>query len=192
LNDLVRLLREEMGEHGLDDKQVSVARIQKLMANYQSRDEDWRQYAMFDKHRYTRNLVDDGNGKFNLLVLAWGEQHQSAIHDHSGSHCVMKLLDGELEESQYAWPEEAYGPTEHADHNPMELMKSTVYQRDQVTYIHDRIGLHRVGNPSYQQGAVSLHLYTPPFDMCRTFHEGTGKARASACTVFHSVRGKRV
>jgi cysteine dioxygenase len=56
----------------------------------------------------------------------------------------------------------------------------------------DRIGLHRVGNPSHDKVAVSLHLYTPPFDMCRTYHEGTGKARATACTTFYSVRGKRI
>ena len=23
--------------------------------------------------RYTRNLVDEGNGKYNLIVLCWGE-----------------------------------------------------------------------------------------------------------------------
>lgn len=23
--------------------------------------------------RYTRNLVDEGNGKFNVIVLCWGE-----------------------------------------------------------------------------------------------------------------------
>jgi cysteine dioxygenase len=56
----------------------------------------------------------------------------------------------------------------------------------------DRIGLHRVGNQSNKKGAVSLHLYTPPFSMCRTFCEGTGKARASGCTTFYSVRGERV
>ncbi|EGV95512.1 Autophagy-related protein 12 [Cricetulus griseus] len=25
--------------------------------------------------RYTRNLVDQGNGKFNLMILCWGEGH---------------------------------------------------------------------------------------------------------------------
>lgn len=25
--------------------------------------------------RYTRNLVDEGNGKFNLMILCWGEGH---------------------------------------------------------------------------------------------------------------------
>lgn len=46
--------------------------------------------------RYTRNLVDEGNGRFNLMVLCWGEGHGSAIHDHSDAHCVMKMLQGEL------------------------------------------------------------------------------------------------
>ena len=26
-------------------------------------------------NRYTRNLVDQGNGKFNFIILCWGEDH---------------------------------------------------------------------------------------------------------------------
>lgn len=54
--------------------------------------------------RYTRNLVDAGNGKFNLMILCWGEAHASAIHDHADSHCFMKMLKGELTEVRYSWP----------------------------------------------------------------------------------------
>lgn len=54
--------------------------------------------------RYTRNLVDAGNGKFNLMIICWGEGHGSAIHDHADSHCFMKMLKGELTEIRYAWP----------------------------------------------------------------------------------------
>lgn len=39
----------------------------------QSKEEDWQKFAIFDPAKYTRNLVDDGNGKFNLMVLCWGE-----------------------------------------------------------------------------------------------------------------------
>lgn len=56
--------------------------------------------------RYTRNLVDAGNGKFNLMILCWGEGHGSAIHDHADAHCFMKMLKGELSEIRYAWPTE--------------------------------------------------------------------------------------
>lgn len=55
--------------------------------------------------RYTRNLVDEGNGKYNLMALCWGEGHGSAIHDHANSHCFMKMLQGSLEEIRFAWPE---------------------------------------------------------------------------------------
>jgi Cysteine dioxygenase type I len=47
--------------------------------------------CLFSASRYTRNLVDEGNGKFNLIVLCWGEGHGSAIHDHADAHCFMKV-----------------------------------------------------------------------------------------------------
>lgn len=54
--------------------------------------------------RYTRNLVDNGNGKYNLMAVCWGEGHGSAIHDHANSHCFMKMLRGSLEEIRFDWP----------------------------------------------------------------------------------------
>lgn len=55
--------------------------------------------------RYTRNLVDKGNDRYNLMILCWGEGHGSAIHDHANAHCFMKMLQGSLEEIRFAWPE---------------------------------------------------------------------------------------
>lgn len=51
--------------------------------------------------------MDAGNDKFNLMILCWGEGHASPIHDHSDSHCFMKMLKGELREIRYAWPTDA-------------------------------------------------------------------------------------
>lgn len=73
LDDLVRLLHIELGTSGLACEGVDVERVKTLMANYTSNQHDWEKYALFDKSRYTRNLVDDGNGKFNLMILAWPE-----------------------------------------------------------------------------------------------------------------------
>ncbi|OAQ23165.1 cysteine dioxygenase type I, partial [Linnemannia elongata AG-77] len=181
---LVRLLHIELGVNGLDSKEVDVARVQKLMASYTSNQADWQKYAMFDKGRYTRNLVDDGNGKFNLMILAWPETIGSAIHDHSGSHCLMKILDGELKETLYHWPERK--PT------AMSVKKETFLKRDTVAYMHDNLGLHAVSNPLKTQGSVSLHLYTPPYEVCKTFNERSSKARSSGKCVFYSSRGEKV
>ena len=49
-------------------------------------------------------MIDEGNGKFNILLLCWAESQGSSIHDHSNSHCFMKCLDGELLETKYEWP----------------------------------------------------------------------------------------
>lgn len=38
---------------------------------------------------------------------------------------------------------------------------------NEVTYMSDELGLHRVENPSHSNRAVSLHLYSPPFKSCQ-------------------------
>lgn len=183
LEELVQLIREELGEYGLDSQHVDVNRIQRLMANYQSNPQDWRKYAHFDSSKYTRNLVDAGNGSFNLLVLAWGPGQASPIHDHAGSHCVMKILDGQLQESLYDWPNQA--------DTPMHCSRTTTYQPDQVTYMHDKLGLHRVGN-STAANSLSLHLYTPPITHAITFQESTSQPRKAGTCTFYSVHGEKV
>lgn len=59
-------------------------------------------------------------------------------------------------------------------------------------FIHvlDTLGLHRVENPSHSDGAVSLHLYCPPYTSCSVFNQKTGEQ--SKCTVeFYSKYGQR-
>lgn len=79
-----------------------VPRIDKYTHVHES---DLTQVIVTHVRRYTRNLVDAGNGKFNLMILCWGEGHGSAIHDHADAHCFMKMLKGELCEVRYAWPD---------------------------------------------------------------------------------------
>ncbi|GAB5588017.1 hypothetical protein Unana1_02917 [Umbelopsis nana] len=212
LQDLIARIHEELGpDGGLDSEHIDANHIIALMESYSSNAEDWEQYAMFDHSRaYTRNLVDDGNGKFNLMILAWSKGQQSPIHDHAGSHCVMKILDGNLTESLFEWPamteqenaepanDESCDITSARKHDCcpktgvcLTKQRETVYGADQVTYVHDKIGLHRIANPSYERGAVSLHLYTPPYETCKTFEEQTGRARSSGKCSFYSVRGRR-
>jgi len=38
---------------------------------------------------YTRNLVDNLDGKYDLILMCW--QAGSPIHDHAESDCVMKV-----------------------------------------------------------------------------------------------------
>ena len=82
--------------------------------------------------RYTRNLVDTGNGKFNLMILCWGEGHGSSIHDHANSHCFVKILDGTLRETMFAWPQDSEQEAE------MSKIGVRDYAKDSVTYINGK------------------------------------------------------
>ncbi|EDO40387.1 predicted protein, partial [Nematostella vectensis] len=133
---------------------------------------------------YTRNLVDEGNGKFNLIVLCWGEGQGSSIHDHTDSHCFLKVLDGKLKETLFEWPSES------EPEKPLDVKGVSYVDRDEVAYINDSIGLHRMENTSHSDTACSLHLYCPPFDMCNSFDQRTGHKRKCKVT-FWSKYGER-
>ncbi|KAL2912677.1 hypothetical protein HK105_207784 [Polyrhizophydium stewartii] len=191
LGELCALLHAELAGGGLDSAHVDVARVQALMAAYKSNAADWERFALFDAGRYTRNLVDAGNGRFNLMVLCWGPGQASPIHDHANSHCLVKVLEGAIDETQYEWPEGvAEDDDETAATRSLTVKQRATYTTDEVTYMHDKIGLHKVANPR-STGAISLHLYTPPIESCKTFCETTGAARASGKSVFYSVGGER-
>lgn len=213
LSDLVQSIHHVLGDEGLDSERIDAQKIIQLMEKYSSNSVDWNQYTLFDHSRaYTRNLIDDGNGKVHsstdnigsgdkLTFLSANlvqsddfslEQRSkkvgkinhipacrlsslnmrylslSPIHDHSGSHCVMKILDGELQETLFNWPASGEQQDEvpvcaditessaasvsnctdqHLNGKPLAISKNTVYQPNQVTYVHGK-GHHRLVNNS--------------------------------------------
>ncbi|OJD26575.1 cysteine dioxygenase [Blastomyces percursus] len=179
---------------GLDSDDVDPMDIQKLMEDYTSNETEWERYAFGDAGRaYTRNLVDEGNGKCNLLILVWSPGKGSAIHDHANAHCVMKVLKGSLRETQYSWPEQ--DKVQKGEPSPLTITKDTVYKENQVTYMSDKLGLHKISNPDPDNFAISLHLYTPPnaaqYGFC-LFDEKTGKSRHIKQSMFFSSKGHKL
>lgn len=72
--------------NGIDSADVDVEEIKNVMLAYQSNEQEWSKYAFADSSRaYTRNLVDRGNGKSNLVsafvVVVIGKK-SSAISCH--------------------------------------------------------------------------------------------------------------
>ena len=51
--------------------EADVDEVKAAMAAYTPDREDWCKYEHWDNHKYTRNLVHKGNGKFNLIMLCW-------------------------------------------------------------------------------------------------------------------------
>ena len=67
LDQLVKNIHRALGpDGGLDSEHIDANEILKLMEEYSSNATDWSKYTIFDHSRaYTRNLIDDGNGKVN-------------------------------------------------------------------------------------------------------------------------------
>jgi cysteine dioxygenase len=185
-NGLVASINKVLGpSNGIDSAGVNVQDLQDAMLAYTSCEADWSKFALADASRaYTRNLVDNCNGKSNLLILVWNPGKSSPIHDHANAHCVMKILKGTLKETLYSWPcqhkeheasctnatQQSEGDCPSTEHTcsagpnlepaALHIQRDTAYERDQVTYMSDKLGLHRITNPSDSEIAVSLHLYT--------------------------------
>jgi hypothetical protein len=70
---LVTSLKETLGpSSGLTLDDVDVTSLMCLMELYDSRNCDWGKYAFGDSDTgYTRNLVDEGNGKGNLVCILY-------------------------------------------------------------------------------------------------------------------------
>ena len=74
LNEFEKLVNELSAvlgpTSGLDSDDVDPNDIIHLMETYTSDSSEWGRYALADSSRaYTRNLVDEGNGKSNLVCL---------------------------------------------------------------------------------------------------------------------------
>ena len=95
-------------------------------------------------------------------------------------------------QTRYEWPSECtetQDPKEEEEEKVKEIGRNTIGEND-VCYINDSMGLHRVENPSTINPAVSLHLYSPPFEVCSVFNKQTGQ-RLPAKVTFWSKYGER-
>lgn len=67
---LVDDLRVTLGSSGLTSEDVDLENLLSLMREYVSHEKEWARYAHADLTQgYTRNLVDEGNGKCNLVII---------------------------------------------------------------------------------------------------------------------------
>lgn len=155
-----------------------------LLEDYVANHDDWRRFAMFreDGTRYSRNLVER-NDAYELLVLCWGPGQTSPIHNHEGQNCWMAILEGAIEEVYYRFPDGSGSPL-------AQVGEPTTYRAGQAGYISDEIALHLI-RPSGDARAVSLHLYSRPFDKCNLYCPDTSEV--TLCRLgYHSRHGELV
>ncbi|OQE07198.1 hypothetical protein PENVUL_c014G02984 [Penicillium vulpinum] len=176
LDNLIQDIKIYLGESGgISSADVDNEYLISLAQKYISDPNDWARFYYNDTSKnYTRNAIENINQKANILLLVWNPGKGSPVHDHANAHCIMKVLAGTLQETIYNVPDQ-----DSDLHGPLEIKSDTRHTMNDVAYISDDIGLHRVHNPSSDHVAVSLHLYTPPNAAdygYNIYNEETGKA----------------
>jgi cysteine dioxygenase len=119
-------------------------------------------YLFWNSQHYTRNLIDK-TGLYELLAICWEVGMGSSIHNHRDQNCWMAAPMGRLLVCNYRVLEEdlAAHSCNIVATDEVEITPSNPVAVDPLNPVHDVRNSRNFG-----ERAVSLHLYSRPFDSC--------------------------
>jgi len=145
------------------------------------------QYLTWNRQHYTRNLIDKTD-LYELIAICWEVGQASSVHNHRDQNCWMAAPIGKLvvENFRVGFQDIEAGRCRLEASNRVELTAENPCAVDPQEPV------HRVVNPrEANQRAVSLHVYSRPFDTCVVYspEQGTcGEIRLH----YNTVLGKAV
>jgi hypothetical protein len=86
------------------------------------------------------------NNIFGMYLIAWNPFCHTSVHNHPEGGCLMKILDGSIKEQRFM--------------NAESFSIVNSLNKDDISYIHDDIGLHRILNEN-NTTSYSLNIYSP-------------------------------
>ncbi len=152
------------------DRDFTLENVQDHIQRHAVRPETLEKYLFFSKGSYTRNLIFK-NEMFECMTICWEVGQFSRIHNHRDQNCWMSAPIGRLKVQNFRVE----------DHNratlTCNLTPTDIYEMDAAhpAYVNPLEPVHQVLNlPEYNQRAVSIHVYSKPFDMCEVYYRDQG------------------
>ena len=127
-------------------------------------------YLTWDRQHYTRNLIDK-TPLYELIAICWEVGQASSVHNHRDQNCWMAVPIGRLlvENFRVVFQQIEEGRCELETADTVEMNPGHPCAVDPLEPV------HRVLNPrEYNQRAVSLHVYSRPFDTCVVYSPEQG------------------
>jgi len=127
-------------------------------------------YLVWDRQHYTRNLIDK-TPLYDLIAVCWEVGQASSVHNHRDQNCWMAVPIGRLLVENYHVVDQdiAGGKCTIKATETVEMNASHPCAVDPIEPV------HRVFNPrQFNQRAVSLHVYSRPFDTCVVYSAEQG------------------
>jgi cysteine dioxygenase len=127
-------------------------------------------YLTWDRQHYTRNLIDK-TSLYELVAICWEVGQSSSVHNHRDQNCWMAVPIGRLLVENF-----------HVLHQDLALGKSSIQATETIEMnisqpcaVDPQEPVHRVFNPrDFNQRAVSVHVYSRPFDTCVVYSPEQG------------------
>jgi cysteine dioxygenase len=124
-------------------------------------------YLFWDAQHYTRNLIDKTE-LYELIAICWESGHVSSIHNHRDQNCWMAVPIGRLMVQNYRVLEQDL----KSGSCRLEKTDMAEMNREHPCGVDPLAPVHKVYNPrEFHQRAVSLHVYSRPFDSCDVYSE---------------------
>jgi cysteine dioxygenase len=160
-----------------------IEQVRSLLAEIPVAELSLAPYLTWDRQHYTRNLIDKTD-LYELVAVCWEVGQSSSVHNHRGQNCWMAAPVGRLRVENF-----------HVEFQDIETGKCRLLASNTVELsltnpcaVDPREPVHRVINPrEANQRAVTLHVYSRPFDTCMVYspEQGTcGDIKLHYNTVF--------
>ena len=140
-------------------------------------------YLNWDRQHYTRNLIDKTT-LYELIAICWEVGQASSVHNHRDQNCWMSAPIGRLHVENF------HLVSQDVDHGRSQLTPTDIVEMNSAhpCAVNPADPVHRVVNPTtFGERAVSLHIYSRPFDSCVVYspEQGTcGVIKLHYTTVF--------
>ncbi|MGA8764960.1 MAG: cysteine dioxygenase family protein [Candidatus Sulfotelmatobacter sp.] len=119
-------------------------------------------YLTWDRQHYTRNLIDKTE-LYELVAVCWEVGQSSSIHNHRDQNCWMAVPIGRLLVENFRVLRQDLD----AGECKLEASDTVEMNISHPCAVDPLVPVHRVLNPGqFNQRAVSLHVYSRPFDTC--------------------------
>jgi cysteine dioxygenase len=127
-------------------------------------------YLCWDRQHYTRNLIDK-TPLYELIAICWEVGQASSVHNHKDQNCWMAVPIGRLNVENY------HLVSQKLDQGTCTLKRADIVEMNpsHPCAVDPKDPVHRVFNPKeFNEKAVSLHVYSRPFDSCVVYSPEQG------------------
>ena len=130
-------------------------------------------YTFFSRSHYTRNLIFK-NDLFELMSICWEVGQVSQIHNHHNQNCWMAIPAGKLRVQNFRVIEqrEAQGYCRLEPTDAFDIHRLMPAEVDPTEPVHQVLNM-----PEFGERAMSLHIYSRPFNRCLVYCLETSEYR---------------